>query len=130
MLTWLQRLLGLAFLPAAYHVLYVGGDVSTNTALRRFMQLVIAVGLAALVVHPLLGRWLARHYTFEVSQITMLAGNITEVLLRPGRRPMPFVPGQFGYLRFTHQPIGGDPPVFHGLGPDGTAAPVRDQRPR
>ena len=47
-LTWLQRLLGLAFLPAAYHVLYVGGDVSTNTALRRFMQLVIAVGLARL----------------------------------------------------------------------------------
>lgn len=111
-LTWLQRLLGLAFLPAAYHVLYVGGDVSTNTALRRFMQLVIAVGLAALVVHSLLGRWLARHYTFEVSQITMLAGNITEVLLRPGRRPMPFVPGQFGYLRFTHQPIGGEPHPF------------------
>ncbi|WP_197283509.1 ferredoxin reductase family protein [Mycobacterium sp. Marseille-P9652] len=111
-LIWLQRLLGLAFLPAAYHALYVGGDVSTNPALCRFMQLVIGVGLAALVVHSLLGRWLARHYTFEVSQITMLTGNITEVLLRPVRRPMPFVPGQFGYLRFTHQPIGGEPHPF------------------
>ncbi len=105
-LVWLQRLLGAAFLPAAYHVFGIGGDVDTNRPLRLYLAVVTAAGGAALLYHSVLGRWLVRHHHYRVSDIRALPGGIDDVRLEPTGPPMSFVPGQFGFLRFRDQDIG------------------------
>jgi len=111
-LVWTQRVLGALYLPAAYHVLYAGGDVSVDSALRWYMTGVLSLGACALVFHTILGRFLSRHYRFRMSDIRELPAHVTELKLRPDGRAMPFVPGQFGYLRFSHETVGGEAHPF------------------
>jgi predicted ferric reductase len=118
-LVWTQRVLGVAFLPAAYHAMRIGGDVGNDQALRRFMFAVCAVGLAALVFHTFLGRWTMPQHRYRLVRIRPLPGGVDELLLGPAGPPMRFVPGQFGFLRFRHEAIGGEAHPFSIASPPG-----------
>lgn len=116
-LVWVQRILGIAFLPAAYHVVRTTGDVRTDDALRVYMILILAVGLFALAFHTFFGRLVTRRYHYTLESLRPLGGGVTELRLRPRGRAVPFVPGQFGFLRFRREPIGGEPHPFSFAGP-------------
>ncbi len=105
-LLWTQRLLGVLFVPAAFHVFRIGGDVGSDPALRWYVGVIVAAGLLALLVHTVAGRLLTTHYRYAVESVRPFGPDITELVLRPVGRVMPFVPGQFAFLRFAHQPIG------------------------
>ncbi len=107
-LLWTQRMLGVLFLPAVYHVFRVGGDVGSSTALRSYVGAIVAAGVVALVVHTVAGRFLTPHYRYVVDSVRALNPQITEITLHPAGRSMPFVAGQFAFLRFADQPIGAE----------------------
>jgi predicted ferric reductase len=123
-LLWTQRLLGAAFVPAAWHVLRVGGDVGNDPALRRFMFVVCAVGLAALVFHTVLGRWTMPQHRYRLVDIRPMPGGVDDLHLEPVGAPMTFRPGQFGFLRFRHETIGAEAHPFSIASPP-TEATVR-----
>ena len=107
-LLWTQRFLGVLFIPAALHVMWIGGDARQDPALRWYLAVVVACGMVALVVHTFAGRLLTRHHHYRVSGVRALGSQITEIRLAPVGRSMHFVAGQFAFLRFAHQPIGGE----------------------
>lgn len=108
-LLWLQRALGVLFLPAAWHALHAGGDSAERGPLRWYLGAVVALGLAALVAHTFAGRLVSPHHRYEARSVRALSPTITELWLRPLGRSMHFVPGQFAFVRFKDQPIGGEP---------------------
>lgn len=116
---WTQRLLGLLFLPAGYHVLRMGGDVDSDPALRLYMAVIVAAGVLALVIHTVAGRLLTPHYGYLVDSVEPLNAQITEITLHPTGRSMPFVAGQFAFLRFAHQPVGGEAHPYSMASPPG-----------
>jgi predicted ferric reductase len=109
---WVQRMLGVAFVPAAYHVLYVGGDVTEDRTLRTAVQAIVVLGLVALVARTLLGRVVGRHATYEIVAAVPRLGSITELHLRPRGRSLAFVPGQFAFVRIGDDALGGEPHPF------------------
>lgn len=112
LLIWLQRVLGLLFPIAAYHALNAGGDIAAYRPLRVYVLIVLIAGLMALAYHAVVGRVLSRRARFVVTSITQRPGRIADVRLRPLGRPLRFVPGQFAYLRFIDQSIGGEAHPF------------------
>lgn len=118
----LQRLLGVLFVPAAYHSLFTGGDARRSAPLRAYLVLVCAAALVALVKHSLLGRRLDRHHAFTVASITHSGPDMAEIWLTPDAGAMRHVPGQFAYVRFPHASIPGEAHPFSiASPPDGRA---------
>ncbi len=109
---WTQRALGIVFIPAAYHVLWAGGDTRNYSPLRAAMAAIVVSGLIALVFHTFLGRFVTRHRQYRVVSTAEAPGSVTELVLEPLAGAMPFVPGQFGFLRFVHNPIGSEAHPF------------------
>lgn len=108
-LVWLQRALGVLFLPAAWHVFHAGGDSARYGPLRWYLGLVVAAGLASLLAHTFAGKVVSPHHGYEVTSVQALSPTITELQLRPLGRPLHFRPGQFAFLRFRGEHIGGEP---------------------
>ena len=107
-LVWLQRLMGVLFVPAAWHVFRAGGDTSSYRPLRWYLIAVVAAGVSALVLHTFAGRLSAPHHRYRVESVGALNPQVSDLRLLPLGRPMSFTPGQFAFLRFAHQPIGGE----------------------
>lgn len=101
---WLftHKFLGLAFFIGGLHVLFIASDTSTNNALKYYILALTVIGLAAFVYRTILGNILIRHYEYEVSGVKMVAGNVTQLSMRPLGQRMSYKPGQFIFVRFTH----------------------------
>lgn len=98
----LQRSLGLAMVPAAYHSLFAGGDSVRSAPLRFYLALLCALGFAALAKHSLLGNKLDRHRSYTVASVRHVGPDLAELWLTPTESSIKFVPGQFAYLRFPN----------------------------
>lgn len=118
-LVWTQRVLGLMLVPGAWHAFRIGGDVGNYRPLRIYLGVLVALGLAALAYHTVLGRLMTHRYHYRLTRITPLAGRVTELRLQPVHRSLPFVPGQFGFLSFPDSRLGAEPHPFSiASGPD------------
>lgn len=113
----LQRLLGLMFLPAAYHALFTGGDAYRYAPLRIYLALLCAAAVAALLKHSLFGRRLDAHQPFTVESVTHRGSDYAELWLQPEGQALRFVPGQFAYLRFPNATVAGESHPFSLAGP-------------
>lgn len=111
-LLWLQGVLGFALIPAAVHVFQIGGDVGSYRPLRTLLMLAVGTGALALVAHTVLGRWLTRHHHYRLVAVGDLGAGVEDLRLRPEGKPMRFVPGQFAFMRFRHEAIGGEAHPF------------------
>jgi predicted ferric reductase len=99
---WLftHKFLGVAFLFAGIHVLFISSDVKNNAFLFTYMAIWIVVGLTAFIYRSLLGNVLVRRSPYRVDRVVVVAGNTIAVELTPIEKAIDFVPGQFVFARF------------------------------
>lgn len=99
---WLftHRFLGVAFLFAGLHVIFIDSDVSRSPFLMTYMLFWIIVGLFAFVYKTLLGNIFVRRSPYKVSGVGILPGNTIGIHLTPMEKPVDFKPGQFIFIRF------------------------------
>lgn len=99
---WLftHKFLGLAFFFASLHVLFISSDTYIKGPLRSYMIFMCVLGLAAFVYKTLLGSILIRRYKYYVDNVTVVGGNVTQLILRPVKQKLSYKPGQFVFIRF------------------------------
>ncbi len=99
---WLftHKFLGVAFFLGGLHVLFITSDTSTHAAMKYYMLAITGIGILAYVYRTLLGRILIRHYQYSVDTVKVVAGNVTQLTMRPVKNLMMYKPGQFVFMRF------------------------------
>ncbi|MDB5168470.1 MAG: putative Ferredoxin--NAD(+) reductase [Candidatus Saccharibacteria bacterium] len=99
---WLftHRFLGVAFLFAGVHVVFIDSDVSGSLFLTVYMLFWISVGVFAFIYKTILGNILIRRSPYKVSSVGVLPGNTVGIHLTPMNKPIDFKPGQFIFIRF------------------------------
>ncbi len=101
---WLftHKFLGVAFFLAGLHVLFITSDTSTNATMRYYILTLTAIGLVAYIYRTLVGRILIRQYKYSVDDVKIVAGNVTQLIMRPIKDQMMYKPGQFVFIRFRN----------------------------
>jgi predicted ferric reductase len=99
---WLatHKFLGFAFFLAGLHVLFIASDTSRNGALKYYLLTISFLGLAAFVYRTLMGKVFIRQYKYYVDEVKTVAGNVSQLILRPVDKKMDHQPGQFVFIRF------------------------------
>ncbi len=102
---WLftHKFLGLAFFIGGLHVLFINSDTSTNPALKWYILSLTAIGIIAFVYKTLVGNIFIRRYKYIIEDVKTVAGNVTQVRMKPPSHMLSFTAGQFIFVRF-HQP--------------------------
>jgi len=98
----LHRLTGLFVIAGLIHGVLVDPVLGHAPVLRAWYVVVATIGTIAYLyrelLHPLIRRRWQHDYTVEA--VNRLSGTIGEVLLAPAAQPIPFVAGQFVFVRF------------------------------
>jgi predicted ferric reductase len=99
---WLftHRFLGVAFLFAGFHVLFINSDVADSLVLTIYMASWTAIGLGAFIYRSLLGNIVIRRSRYEVKGAALLEKDVIGMYLEPIGRAVNYVSGQFVYIRF------------------------------
>lgn len=99
---WLftHKFLGAAFFIAGLHILFISSDTSRNPIIKWYILALTAIGIAAFIYRTLVGRILIRHYQYSVDDVKVVAGNVTQLAMRPVKDRMMYKPGQFIFIRF------------------------------
>jgi predicted ferric reductase len=101
---WLftHKFLGAAFFIAGLHIFFISSDTSSDAVMKWYMLVIVAIGLAAFVYKTLAGAIFIRKYRYQVSAVSLLAGNVVRVLMTPLAQTMQYKPGQFVFVRFKN----------------------------
>lgn len=114
---WLltHKYLGLAFLLAGLHILFITSDTSTATFMKYYILSFVLLGLIAFVYKSLLGRIFIRTYRYSVSNCANLGGDVLQIDMRPERpeSQISYKAGQFVFIRFFTAQPGTIPPEWH-----------------
>lgn len=102
---WTHKFMGLAFFFGAVHAFLIPSDVATYMPLRIYVFIVFALGIGSFIYHSILGSFLKKKYTYIVSNVRILGGNITEVLLKPAEDKLQFTAGQFAFISFEDDKV-------------------------
>jgi predicted ferric reductase len=97
-----QRLLGAAFMLAAFHTFAVGGTAASSLALTIYLACLTAVGVTSLGYRLIGGRLGVGRRPYRVDAVRRLDENAVEIVMAPVTRPLKFQAGQFVYVTF-HQ---------------------------
>lgn len=99
---WLftHKFLGVAFLFAGIHVLFISSDVKRTPLLFWYMAVWLIIGLATFTYRTLLGNIFVRRAPYKVEKVYVVAGNTIAVEMAPMEKPIDFIPGQFVFIRF------------------------------
>lgn len=117
---WLKThdFLGITLMIGSLHVLTITSDVSRYLPLRMWILGILACGLYAFVYKVFLYRWFGPKYYYLVKKINRL-GDILEIYLEPKGEKIPFIPGQFGFVRFDQEGLRETHPFSFSSSPDG-----------
>ncbi len=102
---WTHKFMGLAFFFGAVHAFLILSDVATYMPLRVYVFTVFTLGIGSFIYHSILGSFLKKKYKYIVSNVRVLGGNITEVLLKPIGDKLQFTPGQFAFISFQDDKV-------------------------
>lgn len=99
---WLftHRFLGLAFMFAGIHSLYISSDIKRTPVLFWYMFIWITVGIVSFVYRSLLSNIFVRRSPYKVERVQVFAGNTVAVEMTPIEKGINFKPGQFVFIRF------------------------------
>jgi len=97
-----HRFLGVAFILASLHVLLISSDVSRSWMLRSYMVLLIVLASCAWVYRGLLGDLLVMKHRYIVEDVR-LRNEVTEITMKPARKPVVSSPGQFIFVSFRQR---------------------------
>jgi predicted ferric reductase len=109
---YVQRLFGVAFLGATYHVFTTNAALAETRALDLYLASLATVGIAAFVYRSVLGSLLVRRRKYRVTAVNRLDEFVTEVVMEPLDRPLEFRPGQFVFVNFRGPFSDQFPPFF------------------
>lgn len=100
---WLRihRFLGVAFLFAGLHVVFVLSDVKNDAILRLYVVTWIGLGIAAFIHRSLLPNILVKEYIYKVASVVQSSANIVTITLTPQGAHIPFKAGQFVFIKFV-----------------------------
>lgn len=101
---WLftHKFLGVAFFIGGLHVLFITSDTSTHAGIKYYMLTITSLGIIAFVYRSLLSNIFIRHYKYSVSDVKVVAGNVTQLQMKPLQATMPYKPGQFIFICFKN----------------------------
>lgn len=101
---WLftHKFLGVAFIIAGLHILFISSDTSKDPAMKWYMLATVVVGVAAFVYKSLVGNIVIRKFTYKVSSVQVVADGVVQVLMTPIAETMRYKPGQFVFVRFRN----------------------------
>ncbi|MEK7588889.1 MAG: ferric reductase-like transmembrane domain-containing protein [Patescibacteria group bacterium] len=102
---WTHKFMGLAFFFGAVHAFLIPSDVATYMPLRIYVFVIFTFGIGSFIYHSILGKFLEKKYKYVVSNVRVLGGNITEVLLKPVGEKLKFTPGQFAFVSFADENV-------------------------
>ena len=108
---WLHVLLTFAFIIAFVHVSLIGSDLAVFLPLRIWIKFFTIVGVFSGLYKFLFYKFLAPHYTYEVTQVKKL-GNVYDIRLKPVGEKMQYIPGQFSFVRFKSKNISSEEHPF------------------
>jgi predicted ferric reductase len=99
---WLitHRFLGLVFVFAGMHVLFITSDVTNDLFLKLYIITWVVIGLGAYTYRTLLGNIFVRRAAYVVDVAEPLPHGVTAISLRPVEKAIDFRPGQFVFVRF------------------------------
>lgn len=99
---WLytHRFLGVAFLFAGFHVLFIPSDISRSPILFWYIALFTVLGITAFIYRTIMGNVFVRRVPYKVEIVQTIAGNTIAVEMSPIEKRLDFKPGQFVFVRF------------------------------
>lgn len=103
---WTHQVFGVSLILAFVHVLLISSDVATVTSLRWYMLSIMGLGSAAYIYRTVLGRWLIPTTEYQVTNVTPLNSQITEITLEPLQSPLSYTAGQYVFVSFHDATVG------------------------
>lgn len=98
-----HKLLGIAFIIAAFHIFMVTTDITLYPALKSYMILVVVAGAISFGYASIYRERFGKKYVYLVDK-KIVQGSITYLTLAPEGNPMIHRPGQFVFLKFDISP--------------------------
>lgn len=104
---WLKthKFLGVSFLIAGLHIIYISSDVKNDLPLRLYLVVWIGLGLAAFVHRTLVPNIFVQRFKYTVTRVANLSSNVVNIVLSPKGKHIPFKAGQFIFVRFTNSKV-------------------------
>lgn len=111
---WLftHRFLGVAFIFALLHIIFITSDTSQSLMLKSYLVLWGIIGLAAYMYRTVFGSVFVRRTPYKVVKVVS-ANTITRIELSPLGKKMDFKSGQFVFIRFLWSQEEGVIPEVH-----------------
>jgi predicted ferric reductase len=97
---YVQRVFGIVFLGATYHVFTTDGARAPSQALNLYMASLATLGIAAFAYRSVLGNLLVRRRAYRVAAVNRLDESVTEIVMEPRDRTLTYEPGQFLFVNF------------------------------
>lgn len=112
---WLftHKFLGVAFVIAGLHVLFISSDTAKSGALKYYILLMTGIGIVAYIYRTLVGRILIRKYRYIVDDVKVEQGHVMHILMHAAGQKMSYKPGQFVFIRFLHPETSGVTQEWH-----------------
>lgn len=96
----IQRFFIVPYTLGVWHMLITPSDFSRFLPLAIFLLLHVAVGYLSWIYRVILYPFLGPRFEYKVEYIGVFPNDIIAVSLLPEGQKMPFLPGQFTYVRF------------------------------
>ena len=106
-----HKFLALSFLLASIHSLLIQSDIARSPILKSWMLIFIIMGIGAGLYVIFLYKYLGPRYRYVVANIERKL-DILNIYLKPLLRKLNFSSGQFVYLSFNNQNVGGESHPF------------------
>ncbi len=109
---WTHKFMGIAFFLIGMHAYLIPSDTSTYLPLRIYVLVVSGVALCVYFYHTILDLFIKRGLKYRVSKVKILGDGITEVILKPVKEKIDFLPGQFAFITFKDKHVSSESHPF------------------
>ena len=104
----LHMYLGLAFVIAYIHIMFVPGDIANDPLLKLYLLAIGAASIAGLIYRVANRRWITPRAFYQLTAITPLSKSITQLTLTPTEQPLRYTAGQFAFVSFQENGVIGE----------------------
>lgn len=95
-----HKFLSLVLFLAGLHLLLISSDVSRNQSLRVYLVGLLTLAMLAALYRVVFKSVAVKYYQYLVDDLKIYNGNIFEIIMRPVKDKINFIPGQFGFFSF------------------------------
>lgn len=100
-----HKFLGLAFIFAFLHILFIGSDIAINPFLKIYFLTLGTLGISAFLYRAIFGKFLVKKFEYVIENIINLPDYTMEIEMRPAKKELKFLPGQFVFTSFVSESI-------------------------